>query len=84
MITKTLTADEIKYLPASLGVSALADIEKALLDYLNSYIASLVAKNKADEKAAKVAVLLEADNAEVKALYDKVVAAKVAEAEAVK
>ena len=82
MITKTLTADEIKYLPASLGVSALAEIEKALLDYLNAYIASLVAKNKADEKAIKVAALIEADDAEVDALYDKVVAAKVAEAKA--
>ena len=81
MITKTLTADEIKYLPASLGVSKLAQIEAALLAYLESYIASLVAKNKADEKAAKIAVLVEADNAEVDALYDKVVAAKVAEAE---
>ena len=82
MITKTLTADEIKYLPASLGVSKLAQIEKALLDYLNGYIASLVAKNKADEKAIKVAALIEADDAEVDALYDKVVAAKVAEAKA--
>ena len=82
MITKTLSADEIKYLPASLGVSALADLEKALLDYLNAYIAVCVAKNQADEKKAKVAVLIDADTAEVNALYDKVVAAKIAEVEA--
>lgn len=76
MITKTLSADEIKYLAASLGCSAQADIEKALLDKLNADIASMVAKNKADEKAVKVAALLKADDAEVDALVAKVVAAK--------
>ena len=69
MIQRTLTADEIKYLPASLGVSDLAEIEKALLDYLNSYIASLVAKNKADEKTAKISVLVESKDPRVDALY---------------
>jgi hypothetical protein len=71
MIQRTLSADEIKYLPASLGVSDLADIEKALLDYLNAYIASLVAKNKADEKAVKISVLVASKDPRVDALYEE-------------
>lgn len=71
MISRTLSAEETKYLPASLGVSALADIEKALLDYLNAYIAVCVAKNQADEKTAKISVLVESKDQRVDALYEE-------------
>lgn len=71
MITRTLTSDEIKYLAPSLGVSSQADIEKALLDKFNSDIAALVAKNKADEKAAKIAVLVDSKDPRVDALVEE-------------
>ena len=71
MISRTLTVDELKYLPASLGVSAEADIEKALLDYLNNYIVSLVGKNKADERTTKIAVLVASKDSRIDALYEE-------------
>jgi hypothetical protein len=72
MIERTLTADEIKYLAPSLGVSAQKDIDAALLAHLDGYITSLVAKNKNDEKSEKIAVLLNTDDARVDALISDV------------
>lgn len=71
MIQRTLTADEIKYLAASLGCSAQADIEKALLDRMNADISAMVAKNKADEKTAKISVLVASKDPRVDALYEE-------------
>lgn len=71
MIQRTLTADEIKYLPASLGVSSQADIEAALLARLNADIATMVNKNKTDETTAKVTVLVASKDPRVDALYEE-------------
>lgn len=71
MINRTLTEDELKYLPASLGVSTQVDIEKMLLDYLNKHIGSLVEKNKTDEKTVKITTLVESKDPRVDALYEE-------------